>query len=310
LLSLQTEEAIESITDNACYAAAGPPTNFGFVIADSDNDCVCGSGFSGFAAYYQSIISESFTDNLLPASRSLVPLWQYQTSTNMDSRTKPIPVVRAATSIMDAFVKLDLHVNGQEAGYPYSYPAAEMAEVYATYNGIVSQGQRTDRITQIDFWMEPGSGIPIQGIVISHVVGGQSTTLTIGKAEPTDDYNSYNTVTVQFEDNERIIAVGATDCGNSAFNEDASCLSLGYVFQTAYVDSNGAFQSDGRVLNPFDVPNYVPWIMAPPLAQARNSTFLPHIIAFHGWVTMDPSPTINTVTVGTKVPVWLYESAV
>lgn len=292
---------VESITDNACFVAGGPPPNMGFAVADSHGKCVCSDNFAEFVAYYKSIVSQSFTDNLLPASRSLVPLWQYQTSGNMDAGIKPSPVIRAATSLIDAYIKVDL----REAAYAYNFPAAEMAEIYDVYNGLVSEGQRTDRITQIVFWSEAGIGVPLAGVTVTQVVGGQSMTLQIGPAEPSDDYNSYTVYTLNLQENERIVAVGATDCGDPNFGTDGTCLSFGYAFKTAFVNSSGAFESEGQVWNEMGYPEDGPWITAPPLAQSRNATFLPHVIAFHGWATTDYQ---GDSGLGAKVPVWLYES--
>lgn len=291
---------MESVTDNACFIAGGPPPNMGFAVADSGNKCVCDDNYSQFVAYYKSIVAQSFTDNLLPTSRLLVPLWQYQTSENMDAGIQPSPVIRAATSLIDAYIKVDL----REAAYPYNFPAAEMAEIYEVYNGNVSQGQRTDRITQIVLWSDEGSGVPLQGAIVSQVVGGQSMTLTIGSAMPTDDYNEYNVYTLDLAENERIVAVGATDCGDPNFETDGTCLSLGYAFKTAIVNASGAFESEGQVWNEIGYPEDGPWIMAPPLAQAHNATFLPYVIAFHGWATEQN----QNSGLGAKVPVWLYES--
>lgn len=302
LLAISATETFQvaSITDSACFAAGGPPTYMGSVIADSSSQCACDSSFSDFVAYYQSIVMQSFTDNLVPISRSLVPLWQYQTSENMDAGIKPSPVIRAATSLIDAFIKVDL----READYAYTFPAAEMAEIYNVYNGPVSQGQRTDRITQVNLWMEEGTNVPLRGVAVSQVVGGQSETLQIGQSLPTDDYNSYSTFSLTLEDNERIVAVGTSDCGDPNFQSDGTCLSLGYAFKTAYVNATGAFESEGRLWNPMNYPEDAPWIVAPPLAQSRNDTFLPYVIAFHGWVTNAQ----GDISVGAKVPVWLYES--
>jgi hypothetical protein len=291
----------EGIKDNACFAAAGPPPDMANIVGDS-GVCVCDDWFSAFVAYYQSIAIQSFTDNLLPASRSLVPLWKYQTSENMDAGIKPTPVIRAATSIVDAYVKLDLNEDDE----PYTFPAAEMAEIYDVYNGAVSQGQRADRITEVTLWMATGINIPLDGVTVSQVISGESKTLQIGMGTPTDDYNDYTWYTLTLEENERIIAVGATDCGDPNFDADGTCLSLGYAFKTAYVDENGAFASEGRLWNPMSYPEDGPWIVAPPLAQSRNNTFLPHVIAFHGWTTF--SFACGDGRLGAKVPVWLYES--
>jgi hypothetical protein len=273
----------------------------GFDIGDSSNQCACDSSFSDFATYYQSLVTQSFTDNVLPVSRTLVPLWQYQTSENMDAGIKPSPVIRAATSLIDAYVKVDL----REKSFAYTFPSAEMAEIYNVYNGAVSQGQLTDRITQVDLWMDQGTNVPLRGVVISQVVGGQSATLQIGQGEPTDDYNQYSSFSLVLEDNERIVAVGASDCGDPSFESDGACPSLGYAFKTAYVNASGAFESEGQLWNPMNYPEDGPWIVAPPLAQSRNDTFLPYVIAFHGWVTADSQ---GDIRVGAKVPVWLYES--
>jgi hypothetical protein len=302
LAAVSDSFATESILDNACFAAGGPPPYMAFTVGDSDGKCVCDYSFTDFVAYYQSIVTQSFVDNELPASRSLVPLWKYQTSTNLDANVKPTPVIRAATSIMDSYVKVDL----QEEYVVYTFPAAEMSELYDVYNGAASQGQRMDRITDVTLWMDSGINVPLGGVVVSQVISGQSKTLQIGMGNPTDDYNSYTSFNFTLADNERIVAVGATDCGDPNFAADGSCLSIGYAFKTAYVDANGVFASEGRLWNPMGYPEDGPWIMAPPLAQARNSTFLPHVIAFHGWVTY--SPASDDILLGAKVPVWLYES--
>jgi hypothetical protein len=291
--------------DMACFSAGGPPPDMGFAVGDSNNECACDSSFSEFVSYYQSIATQSFTDNFLPMSRSLVPLWQYQTSESMDAGIKPSPVIRAATSILDAYVKVDF----REANYAYTFPAAEMEEISNIYNGNVSLGQRTDRITQVDLWMDQGTNVPLMGVVVSQVVGGQSATLPFGLPEPSsnDDANPYSSFSLVLEDNERIVAVGASDCGDPAFESDGTCPSLGYAFKTAYVNASGAFESDGRLWNPMNYPEDGPWILAPPLAQSRNDTFLPYVIAFHGWAT---SGSQSDIRVGAKVPVWLYESLV
>jgi hypothetical protein len=273
----------------------------GFVVADSRNKCVCSDNFNEFVGYYKSIVSQSFIDNLLPVSRSLLPLWQYQTSENMDAGIKPTPVIRAATSSIDAYVKVDL----REAAYAYNFPATEMAEIYNVYNGPVSEGQRNDRISQIVLWSDAGTGVSLAGVTVTQVVSGQSMTLQIGPAEPNDDYNSYSVYTLNLQENERIVAVGATDCGDPNFETDDTCLSFGYAFKTAFVDASGAFESEGQVWNQMGYPADGPWITAPPLAQSRNATFLPHVIAFHGWATTDSE---GGNGLGAKVPVWLYES--
>jgi hypothetical protein len=275
----------------------------GFVVGDSSGDCACESSFSEFVTYYQSIVTQSFTDNYLPTSRSLVPLWRYQTSENMDAGIKPSPVIRAATSLIDAYVKVDF----REANYAYTFPGAEMVEIYEVYNGPVSQGQRTDRITQVNLWTEAGINVPLAGVLVSQVVGGQSATLQIGPSEPSgdDDANPHVPYSLILEDNERIVAVGASDCGDPNFESDGTCLSLGYAFKTAYVNASGAFESEGRLWNPMNVPQSANWTVAPPLAQSRNATFLPHVIAFHGWAT---SGSQGDTKVGAKIPVWLYES--
>jgi hypothetical protein len=275
----------------------------GFVVGDSSGDCACDSSFSEFVTYYQSIVTQSFTDNYLPISRSLVPLWRYQTSENMDAGIKPSPVIRAATSLIDAYVKVDF----REANYAYSFPGAEMAEIYEVYNGPVSQGERTDRITQVELWMDAGSNVPLMGVIVSQVVGGQSATLQLGLSVPSnnDDANPYFSFSLTLEDNERIVAVGASDCGDPNFESDGTCPSLGFAFKTAYVNATGAFESEGRLWNPLNVPEGANWTAAPPLAQSRNATFLPHVIAFNGWATHGSQ---NDIRVGAKIPVWLYES--
>src|SRR3569623_876437 len=144
--------SVESIRDDACYAVGGPPPSKNNVVGDSNNQCACSDSFASFVAYYQTIVSQSFTDNILSMSRSLVPLWQYQTSENMDAGNKPATVIRAATSIPDDYVQVNL----QEAAYAYTFPASEMSEIYDIYNGAVSQGQRTDTVTEVELWMESG----------------------------------------------------------------------------------------------------------------------------------------------------------
>jgi hypothetical protein len=281
----------------------------GNYIGSSNNKCACDTFFAEFVTYYQSIITESFTDNVLPVSRTLLPLWRYQTSTSIDAGIKPSPVIRAATSIMDGFIMLDFQQSSY-TDWKYKFPAAEMSNIYSVYNGKASQGQRTDRIIQVDLWTGNGNNDPVQGVVVTQVIGGQTMTLEIGIGNPTadDDYADswYTDHSLVLEENERIVAVGATDCGNVFFAYYGTCPSIGYAFQTAYVDANGAFLSEGRLWNPLGYDTDVAMIVAPQLAQSRNATFLPHVIAFHGWSTY--SPKIEGPVIGSKIPVWLYES--
>src|SRR3569623_2582313 len=82
----------ENIVDNACFAAGGPPPFLSNQVGSSNDECVCAGPGLDFFQYYTSISSQSFTDNLLPESRSMVPLWRYQTRETMDAGSKPSTV--------------------------------------------------------------------------------------------------------------------------------------------------------------------------------------------------------------------------
>lgn len=248
-----------------------------------------------FIQMYQTIVQESFTDNMLSVSRSMIPLWKLQTSANLDAGVQPTPIIRAASSLIDSY--WGLNITNADDGF--TAPTTEMAAIYNTYNGPISQGQPSDRISDIMFAQIQEDGYnSVAGMVVTQVIGGQTQTIQNGGTHMCD--TPYNHYTLHLAENERIVAVGAFDCNDANFVQDGHCESLGAAVKTVLVDATGKFVSVGQVWNPMGYPESGPWIEAPALAQANNNTFVPYIISFNGWATEN--------FLSSKAPVWLYQS--
>ena len=311
------------IEDTACRAAGGPPSagyspQWAQFVSNYNNQkegyipdnqvgmigfqqqchhAFTSSQMQPIGDAYLKGIEYSYTDNFLAASRTIVPLWKYQTTSNIQNKVKPTNQLQTAMSLVDNQQAMLVGQFQQDSWY-----ISQME----SWLSDTMQWSTGDRIAEIQVAVyQPPSGYfddrkTITGMKAVVQQGGNDYYISLGNCEVAYNLPGSTVHTWYPQSDERITGIGYFDL----YKNDSS---MGFAFTSAIVDGNGKKVSDGNGWNPFGYTG--DYIQAPPITQMNTQTeFMPHIIAFWGFSNQVNDNSLQVNFIGGRYPIWLFEN--